>query len=259
MVFFAIERTFEYAADAERVWPAVAQSNLLTEVIGSGLGSGRYETIDELQADGSVLRRATGDKLGPIAKSWTEDLGEWVYARYSGQRRSFGADGRQFTDLTITLEPVDEKTRVTVRISVNSSKLMVWFAIKSGMLRRGVEHMLGKMASLTEAEILRSSTEPEQQIDPLAHLPFTAPPLDERAAQRLPEVQKTLSRLSGDDKLPARLIDYLTRAPEDFLTRLRPLALARAWRADADQVVDLFLSAHSAGLLSLRWEVLCPR
>ena len=47
-------------------------SNLLSEIYGAG----RYEAIDELQLDGSVLRRAHGTKMGPMASAWTEDLGE---------------------------------------------------------------------------------------------------------------------------------------------------------------------------------------
>jgi len=62
------------------------------------MGAGHYEAVDELQPDGSVLRRASGDKLGPIARRWTEDLGEWIYARYCAQRRWFGTDGNRFVE-----------------------------------------------------------------------------------------------------------------------------------------------------------------
>lgn len=90
MTHFERERTFEFAADAERIWPAIAQTNLLNEIMGAG----HYEAVDELQPDGSVLRRASGDKLGPIARRWTEDLGEWIYARYCAQRMMVW-DGRK--------------------------------------------------------------------------------------------------------------------------------------------------------------------
>ena len=39
----------------------IAQTKLLTEIMGSS----HYETFDERQADGSMLRRATDDKLRP--------------------------------------------------------------------------------------------------------------------------------------------------------------------------------------------------
>ena len=72
MVRYICDRTYEFIADARDIWPAIAQTNLLSEIYGAG----RYEAIDELQLDGSVLRRAHGTKMGPMASAWTEDLGE---------------------------------------------------------------------------------------------------------------------------------------------------------------------------------------
>ena len=256
-MYFAIDKSFEFAADAERIWPAVAQTNLLTEIIGSGLGAGRYQAVDELQPDGSVLRRAKGDKLNPLASEWTEDLGEWVYARYCRQHRWFSSDDSQFLDLTIVLEPDGEITRLRVKAAASSKKPVMWLGVKLGIMRRGIDFMAGKMKALIEAEISRSSGAGET--DPLAHLPYEAPKLDERAERRLPDVRQTLKRLSGEDALTDKLVDFLVRAPTDFLGRVRPLQLARAWHADPNRVADLFLAAHAAGLLSLRWEVLCPR
>lgn len=253
-MYSVIEKTYEFAADAERIWPAVTQTNLLSEIIGSGLGAGHYEAVDELQPDGSVLRRAKGDKLKPLASEWTEDLGEWVYARYCHQRRWFSPDGDQFLALTVILEPAGETTRVKMKAEASSKKLAMWVAVKLGIMQRGVEHTAGRMVALIEAEISR----PPEESDPLIALPYVAPKLDARAEARLPAVRQALTRLAGDEPLTEKLIDFLVRAPSDFLARIRPLERARAWHADPDEVVDLFLAAHAVGLLSLRWEVLCP-
>ncbi len=255
MAHFKRERTFEFAADAQRIWPAVAQTNLLSEI----LGVGRYQAVDELQPDGSVLRRATGDKLRPTAAQWTEDLGEWVYARSCAQRRWFVPDGSEFLEFTVGIEPVGETTRVTIRAEINVSNPIIWLGIRLGMVARAIDRLIATQVAMIEAEIVRASATAEDGRDPLAHLPYDPPKLDERAARRLSAARQTLRRLSGNDELSDRLVDYLTRAPEDFLGRMRPLELARAWRADSDRVVDLFLAAHRARLVSLRWEILCPR
>ncbi len=40
MTHFERERSFEFAADAERIWPAIAQTNLVTEIMGVGFDYG---------------------------------------------------------------------------------------------------------------------------------------------------------------------------------------------------------------------------
>lgn len=255
MVHFVREKTFEFAADARDVWPAIAQTNLVSEIFGAG----RYEAIDELQPDGSVLRRAHGTKMRPMAKVWTEDLGEWVFARFCRQRRWFGADGDQAVEYTVVLEQDGPTTRVRIRIDVRAASPVVWLGAKLGALRISLDKLIRVQVATIEAAIARAETDPVDRTDPLAHLPFEPPKLDTRTAGQLAEVRETLYRLHGDETLPDRLIDFLQRAPDDYLGRIRPLELAKAWRADAGQVVDLFLAAHSARLLTLRWEVLCPR
>jgi len=255
MAYFQSERAFEFAANAQRIWPAVAQTNLLAEI----LGDGRYEAVDELQPDGSVLRRASGEKLRPIATHWTEDLGEWVFARFCAQRRWFGADGTQFVKYRMLLEPVGDFTRATIKVEIKTQSPIIWIGIRLGMVSRSVDRIMAMQVSMIEAEIDRTSARAENVSDPLDHLPYDPPKRDERTERQLGEAWKTLRRFSGDDALSDRLVDYLKRAPEDFLGRIRPLQLARAWHADPDRVVDLFLAAHRAGLVSLRWEILCPR
>jgi class 3 adenylate cyclase len=257
MTHYEAEKTFVYAADAERIWPAIAKTNLVSEIMGEG----NYEAEDELQDDGSVLRRAAGAKLTPIAKRWTEDLGQWIYARFCRQRRWFVPDGSQFLDFSVRLEPDGENTRVIARVELISSNPAVWIGAKLKLLDKTIAKLMAAIESLIEYEIERSSEDRGDDAgdDPLAGLPYVAPDLDTGTAGRIKEARDRLVRLSGDDALADRLVDYLKRAPEDFLGRIRPLDLARAWRAGADPVVDLCLAAHRAGLLSLRWEILCPR
>ena len=56
-----------------------------------------------------------------------------------------------------------------------------------------------------------------------------------------------------------RLLDTIERGDELTLARLRPYALADAWGAARRPVLELCLHATRAGLLDLRWDLLCPR
>ncbi len=253
MAHFETRRIYDFDASPQRVWPAVAQTNLVTELAGVG----RYDAVDELQPDGSVLRRASGDKLRPITSHWTEDLGEWVYAHYCTQRRWFSDDASQRVRYTIRLGPHGGGTRAHLRVEIKTSNPVIWAGIQLGMVQRAVQRIIDAQLALIEAEIARSARPDVHH--PLAHLPLDPPALDERAQRRLPEARRILQGLSNDRQMSDRLIDYLLRAPDDFLGRIRPLELARAWNRDPIEVVDLFLAAHYAKLVSLRWEILCPR
>jgi class 3 adenylate cyclase len=59
--------------------------------------------------------------------------------------------------------------------------------------------------------------------------------------------------------LATRLADLLRTAQEVDLTEIRPLKLARLWQVPALQAVELCLEATRAGVLELRWDLLCPR
>lgn len=158
------------------------------------------------------------------------------------------------------LEPVDDITRVTIRVEISSANPVVWLGAKLTILARAIDKLMSVQVGLIEYEIEQSSlTRAEGESDPLADLPFDPPELDQRAERRLPDTRRLLGRLTGDEEMSDRLVDYLKRAPDDFLGRIRPLELAHAWRADADRIVDLLLAAHRAGLMSVRWEILCPR
>jgi class 3 adenylate cyclase len=55
-----------------------------------------------------------------------------------------------------------------------------------------------------------------------------------------------------------RLADTIERGDELTVARLRPYALADAWRAGRRDVLELCLRATRVGLLDLRWDLLCP-
>jgi class 3 adenylate cyclase len=56
-----------------------------------------------------------------------------------------------------------------------------------------------------------------------------------------------------------KLADHIMTAQEVDLWRVRPLALARVWDCPPRHAIELCLQAVRAGLLQLRWDLLCPR
>jgi class 3 adenylate cyclase len=59
-------------------------------------------------------------------------------------------------------------------------------------------------------------------------------------------------------ELIALLKERICEGSDDQLTGIRPFALAAAWNAERLEVLRLFLHATPAGVLELRWELMCP-
>ena len=89
MPLIVVEKTLHYTASLARLWPLISDSSLLSELGDQA----SYVAVDELQPDGSVMRRVEGQFGPPVAAVWLEDLGEWVEQRYVRQLRTFSKGG----------------------------------------------------------------------------------------------------------------------------------------------------------------------
>ena len=80
------------------------------------------------------------------------------------------------------------------------------------------------------------------------------------AAERdlLESLSRRLVEGGADAETVARLCETIERDDDLTLSRLRPYALADSWGAPRRDVLELCLKATRAGLLDLRWELLCP-
>ena len=85
---------------------------------------------------------------------------------------------------------------------------------------------------------------------------------DIKRARRVEDVNnfwKYLARDPASHGLAPKLDAYLQQAPGVTLRGIRPLTLARQWRAAPTDTVELFLAAQHRGILAMSWDLLCPR
>lgn len=68
----------------------------------------------------------------------------------------------------------------------------------------------------------------------------------------------TRARQQYDTPLIENLGRLVLTGPDDIVERIRPHTLARAWESDRRETVDACLAATAAGLLRMRWDVICP-
>ena len=83
-------------------------------------------------------------------------------------------------------------------------------------------------------------------------------PLVPGARERLDHIRLDLFKRGVEPELIELLVDLIEHADDIALFRLRPYVLADYWEKPRRAVLQLCLQATRAGLLSFRWDILCP-
>ena len=129
------------------------------------------------------------------------------------------------------------------------ANLMGWLLLRLGFL--------DKVGAKTEKLIKDAAAYvADARIQPFD---YTPPPFESAVTQRVAGMVLALEESGNGHGFARRLADHLLTAQEVDLLQIRPLALARAWDAPQRPVIELCLGAVKTGLLTLRWNLLCPR
>lgn len=75
---------------------------------------------------------------------------------------------------------------------------------------------------------------------------------------RLWAARQSIVQKENDKDILYRLVYLLEHADDLALQRLRPYQLADFWKMPRREVLEVFLRATRAGILDMRWELLCP-
>ena len=233
-----------YAQPPLAVWTVVSDTNHGNEVSN---GISAYTVEDVTQPDGSVVRHGTG-KLGPFAARWTEGFGEWVAGSYVRQARHYSKGPARCLSAEWLFEPDGSGTKVRYEFDV------VW----DGLVGRLLD--LAGVWSKVPDDLVAIADQRVAALDDAAAEPKPPPAaLSVAQQQRLDAAIAALDDGKYSAGLAQRLADYLVAGSALDVRQIRPLALARAWDVDEVAAVELCLAAQKAGLLEMRWAVLCPR
>lgn len=71
-------------------------------------------------------------------------------------------------------------------------------------------------------------------------------------------MEQILSEMPVEQNYIKLLHDYLIKNSDLDVAKMRPVPLAKLWKADSEQVLRLFLYATKAGILNLSWHLICP-
>jgi len=233
-----------FAQPPEAIWPLVADTARLNEIAGGP----PYRVDDRIDAQGRASRLGTV-KAGPVQVQWEERFGEWQENRWLTQERHFRNGPFRHFKVHARLDPDGAGSKLTFSAEVECVGALGVLARLSGQLNREFDKRVAAIDTLLAAA--------ERQ-DPVVLDGIDGAP----AAAGRRRFDALIADLDGDPAshgLAPKLAAYLLQAPTVALRGIRPLALARTWRAPPADIVELFLAAQQRGLLAMGWDLLCPR
>lgn len=225
----------------EALWPLASDTNRFNRDTG--------------QPEVEILSNVKGTKqmrmkLPVLKVEWEEEPFEWTYPYSFGVSRLYSKG------------PVDSMRTETKfeRLPNDGTRILydTWIVVSNPLVQILIPFVIGVIARNRFGKAFRLYDQiAEKPDDPV--LPLIRPrglSASERA--RFKSLSETIIRQGTDASLVARLEDFLERADELSIQRIRPYALADRWQVDRRAVLEMFLRATRAGILDMSWDLLCP-
>ncbi|EYF01157.1 adenylate/guanylate cyclase domain-containing protein [Chondromyces apiculatus] len=235
-----IERHIACRSDPHQLWSLVTD----TERLNRAAGLGRL-TLKPLSGS-TAARYHVATRIGAFQVEFEERPFEWVYPRTFRVLRRFRSGPAALLELSFLLDPSDGGTSLTVRVSVTPALPLV-----SPLLRMQAWHGLSRLAE--EIQRLDREHATEGTVDDAPARTHPAAAVNEVALARA----VTLLRRAVPD-LADRLAALLREEDDVTVGRIRPFELADAWHLERHALLAACLHGVRAGMLELRWEVICP-
>ncbi|HLB79209.1 MAG TPA: adenylate/guanylate cyclase domain-containing protein [Dongiaceae bacterium] len=229
---------------ASEIWPALADTARFNEA--AGLPNHEIEEI--AQGDGSVLYLGRM-RRGPFRLEWREKPVNWVFDRWFEHRREFRHGPLRTLTASFELAPDGEGCRGTYTLEAAAANPLGWLILATGFFHR-TGRTFARLAA-TAGDFAAGAR--------AAPFDYTPPAVTPATAGRVAALVAGIEATAHGHGLARRLADHVLGAQEVDLWHLRPLRLARDWGCPPRAAIELCLQAARAGLLDLRWDLLCPR
>ena len=242
----AQERTWTWHVDrpAEAMWSVLADTARLNEA--SKLP--RHEIEEIPQPDGSVLFLGRA-KIGPLALAWREKPVNWVFGQWFEHCRYFTRGPLSLLCARLRVSPEGEGSRVDYAVEAAPANWLGRIMLATGFFA-GAQRSYAKMVRDAAAFVGGERETPFE---------FEAPAAGPEVLGRVDRLVAEIEATPHGHGVARRLADLVLKGQEVDLWHIRPLALARQWQTGPVAAIEACLQAVKAGLLEMRWDLLCPR
>ena len=238
------EWIWQFDGPPETVWPILADTARFNEAAGLP----KQDIVETPQPDGSVLYEASA-RQGPIKLAWREAPVNWVANQWFEHCRYFTKG--PFKSLCATFRVVSEGAGST---GIYTAEVEAASLLGELVLRTVFFSMVGRKFTRMAAAARRHLN--GENIRPFGDAPKKP---EAKIAARVAQIVAAIEETPHGHGLAGRLADLVMHGQEVDVVKIRPLALANEWQIDRHEAIELCLEATRAGLLVLRWDLLCPR
>ncbi|MGB9303131.1 MAG: adenylate/guanylate cyclase domain-containing protein [Mycobacterium sp.] len=244
-----MRRTWTWTFDLppDQLWPVLADTGRFNEAMGLP----PYTLEETPQPNGTVLRRGR-EKAAGFLLEWEEKPYEWISGRYFRQAREFTKGPFRRFGPVFHIEP-DGKggSRVTYTLEWEPRN-MVGRVAGARLAMQAGNNVAKRVLQAVE---FAQGDHTDNRLTPFV---LPAPELPAGAAQRAAALAREIDRSPYGNGLGARLSQVVLEGMASDLAHLRPKALARDLGVAPRAATEACLAGVKAGLLSMKWDLLCP-
>lgn len=222
----------------EKAWRLLSNTDLLNRNIGLKEVAYSPPVTD---GEGLLYRPATSHIAG-IKVSWREYPFQWEAEYRYSVRRVYHEGPLESVEGGVELSPAGNSCRV--RLFAEAVPANAVGGLLAGPI---IERTFRKTFTYCETEAQRQKRENTEVT--------SRESVDERL---LDQLAARLFDAPVDGAYARALVEHLRRGYESDVAELRPFAWARANRLEREEALRACLHAVRAGLLNLRWSLMCP-
>jgi class 3 adenylate cyclase len=232
--------TYDLQATPEALWPLASDTNRFNRDTG-------LPAVELLGIKNGVRRIRFKIPFSPL--EWDEEPFEWTYPYRFGILRRYCRGPMKEMRVDCRLERSESGgTRLTYQVWARPADFLGWLAtpfvigVYSAKRFKDTFHFYDRIAA-------RGGS-------------LLTPPkgwnLTQGGHLRYRTLSKRLIEQGVSETILTHLYEFLHRADDISVQRMRPYVLADAWQQPRRTVLEAFLRATRAGMLDMYWELLCP-
>jgi class 3 adenylate cyclase len=232
-----------FAATPAELWPFVADTGRFNRAVGlppvqfeRTAGEDGETQIGEMRAFGVVYAR------------WNEHPFEWERPRGFSVNRDYSSGPLAHLRAGAELTPVDGGTSVRLFAELTPRNALFDPVIRYVVAPRQMSRAQQQLELLKEYLEHRTTS----AFPTLKHSPSA------RERERINALGAQLVAEGCSGTIVEALCRHLEEGSDEDVSGMRPLELAQRWGVEPRVTLETFLHAAIAGLVEMRWELLCP-
>ena len=235
---------WHFDSPVEDIWPIMADTARFNEAANLP----KHEIEEIPQPDGSVQYIGSA-KVGPLTLVWEDHPVNWIENRWFRHCRTFRTGPLKMMCATLEFFPEENGCRGEYTLEAEAATLF------------GRIMLATRFFTAAERDFTKLAQDARDFAAGRSAVEFQTPPpvLESGAEARAKTLVERIEASPHGHGLAGRLSDYVMSRQEVDVVSIRPLKLARDWKTPTRQTIEVCLQAAKDGLLSLRWDLLCPR